>query len=74
MKFKISLIAAAAALSIGGSSCSDYLDKEVDLTLQAENVFSDYDRTRGYQARLYVYLLTLSKDTATPSSAFRKTV
>ncbi len=43
-------------ISMGLSSCSDYLDKEVDLTLQAANVFSDYDRTRGYLAQLYDYL------------------
>lgn len=56
MKIKIYHLAALAALSLGATSCSDYLDKEVDLTLQAENVFSDYDRTRGYLARLYDYL------------------
>ena len=28
----------------------------MDLTLQAANVFSDYDRTRGYLAQLYDYL------------------
>ena len=56
MKIKISTIAAAALLSLPFASCSDYLDKEVDLTLQAENVFSDYDRTRGYLAQLYDYL------------------
>ena len=39
MKLKIFSIAAAAMISMGLSSCSDYLDKEVDLTLQAANVF-----------------------------------
>ena len=43
-------------LSLAGVSCSDYLDKEVDLTLQADVVFGDYDMTRGFQARLYSYL------------------
>lgn len=38
------------------SSCSDYLDKEVDLTLQADNVFADYDMSRGHQAKAYEYL------------------
>lgn len=56
MNSKILSIAAVGLLSIGAASCSDYLDKEVDLTLQAENVFSDYDRTRGYLAQLYDYL------------------
>ncbi len=57
MKFnKISLFA-VSMLSIMGTSCGDdYLNKEVDLTIDAETVFSDYDRTRGFQARLYDYL------------------
>ena len=47
----------AAALAISASSCTDsYLDKEVDLTLDATQVFGDYDMTRGFQARLYDYL------------------
>ena len=54
MKFNIFTIAAAAALTLGAASCS--LDKEVDLTQQAANVFNDYDMTRGFQARLYDYL------------------
>lgn len=56
MKVNIYSIAAAVALVLGGASCSDYLDKEVDLTQQADNVFSDYDMTRGFQAKLYEYL------------------
>ena len=54
MKFNIFTIAAAAVLSMGTAACS--LDKEVDLTQQAANVFNDYDMTRGFQARLYDYL------------------
>lgn len=39
------------------SSCSDdYLNKEVDLTLQAQNLFGDYNMTRGFHAQLYDYL------------------
>jgi hypothetical protein len=56
MKFNKYAIIAATVLSLTGASCSDYLDKEVDLTLQAENVFADYDRTRGFLALLYDYL------------------
>lgn len=57
MKLNKIALYAAAALAIGGTSCGDdYLDKEVDLTLQADNVFSDYELTRGYLARLYDYL------------------
>ena len=38
------------------TSCSDFLDKEVDLTQQADNIFSDYDNTRGFLANIYTYL------------------
>ncbi len=44
------------ALAGATTSCSDFLDKEVDLTQQAENVFSDYDNTRGFLANIYTYL------------------
>ena len=53
MKFNKIALYVAAVLSFGGASCSDYLDKEVDLTLQADNVFSDFDRTRGFLAKMY---------------------
>ena len=47
----------AGMLSLAGASCTDsYLDKEVDLTLQPDMVFSDYDMTRGALAALYNYL------------------
>ncbi len=57
MKFnKISLYV-AGVLSFAGASCTDsYLDKEVDLTLQPDMVFEDYDMTRGALAALYNYL------------------
>ena len=38
------------------TSCSDFLEKEVDLTQQADNIFSDYDNTRGFLANIYTYL------------------
>lgn len=53
MKFNKIALYVAAVLSFGGASCSDYLDKEVDLTLQADNVFSDFDRTHGFLAKMY---------------------
>lgn len=53
MKSRILPIVAGVALLLGGASCNDYLDKEVDLTQQAENVFGDYDMTRGFLAHLY---------------------
>ena len=56
MKLNGYIIAATLFLSFGTVACSDYLDKEVDLTQQADNVFNDYDMTRGFQARLYTYL------------------
>lgn len=56
MKFNKTAIFAAAALALGAASCDSYLDKEVDLTLQPEMVFGDYDMTRGALAKLYEYL------------------
>lgn len=46
-----------AMLTVGGmTSCSDILDKEVDLTYTDENIYSNYDRTRGVLANAYSYL------------------
>lgn len=57
MKTKYILSTIAIALSgMATTSCSDFLDKEVDLTLQADNVFEDYDNTRGFLANIYTYL------------------
>ncbi|MCH5237133.1 MAG: RagB/SusD family nutrient uptake outer membrane protein [Muribaculaceae bacterium] len=56
MKVNIIKYVSIAFLLTGAISCSDFLDKEVDLTQQADNVFNDYDMTRGFQARLYTYL------------------
>lgn len=54
---KSSIIAATVALSAAMVSCSDsYLDKEVDLTLQVDVVFADYNMTRGFLANCYTYL------------------
>lgn len=53
--YKAGMIA-ATLFSLGAASCSDYLDKEVDLTLQDDIIFGDYDMTRGTLARLYDYL------------------
>ena len=54
--YKSSLIALAVGTAAALSSCSDFLDKEVDLTLQADVVFSDFDMTRGFLANIYTYL------------------
>ena len=46
-----------AMLTVGCmTSCSDILDKEVDLTYTDENIYSNYDRTRGVLANAYSYL------------------
>jgi len=48
---------ALGMLLIGAaSSCEDALDKEVDLSLSADQVFSKYDNTRGFLANIYTYL------------------
>lgn len=49
-------LCAFGALGMLTVGCSDFLDKEVDLTLQKDNVYSDYDNTRGSLANLYTYL------------------
>ena len=46
MKKNIIISAMVFALAGATTSCSDFLDKEVDLTQQADNVFSDFDNTR----------------------------
>lgn len=53
---KIISYTTAFALAIGFAGCSDFLDKEVDLTLTEEQVFSSYENTRGVLANLYDYL------------------
>lgn len=47
---------AVALLTVNFTSCDDYLDKEVDLTLDAEQVFQKFENTRGYLANIYTYL------------------
>ncbi len=64
----MALFGAAAA----AGSCSDYLDKEVDLTLQADVVFGDYDMTRGFLANCYTYLPDAFGDFADPNSRMCK--
>lgn len=42
---------------IGFTSCNDsYLDKEVDLSLSADEIFRSYDNTNGFLANVYTYL------------------
>ena len=53
---KIIKYIAVALLAYGTSSCSDFLEKEVDLTLSEEQVFRSYENTRGFLANIYTYL------------------
>lgn len=54
MNNKILTLSVLTALA--SAACSDYLDKEVDMSLKADNVFSKYDNTRGFLANIYTYL------------------
>lgn len=47
---------ATALFCINLTACSDFLDKEVDLTIQAEEVFQKFENTRGFLANIYTYL------------------
>ena len=54
---KILVNISLAMLAVGGmTSCSDILDKEVDLTYTEDNIYGNYDRTRGVLANAYTYL------------------
>lgn len=53
---KIAKYMAVALLALGTSSCSDFLDKEVDLSLSEEQIFSKFENTRGFLANVYSYL------------------
>jgi hypothetical protein len=55
MKRIKSLIAVGVVAALS-ASCSDYLDKEVDLSLDEEQVFSKFENTRGFLANIYTYL------------------
>ncbi len=53
---KIITYMAAALLTVNFTACSDFLDKEVDLTMDEEQVFEKFENTRGYLANIYTYL------------------
>ena len=53
---KIILLFSTALLIIGISSCSDFLDKEFDLSMSEEQVFGNKENTRGFLANIYVSL------------------
>lgn len=43
-------------LMLGTAGCDDFLDKEVDLSLSDEQVFSNFENTRSFLANIYTYL------------------
>lgn len=47
---------AATLLAVNFTACSGFLDKEVDLTLGAEDIFDKAENTRGLLANIYTYL------------------
>ncbi|EGK02515.1 RagB/SusD family nutrient uptake outer membrane protein [Dysgonomonas gadei] len=53
---KIAIYITTALLLLSNHSCSDYLSKEVDLSLSDEQVFSSFENTRGFLANIYTYL------------------
>lgn len=67
---KISAIASAIFAGMALFSCS--LDKEVDLTLQEDVIFGDYDMTRGFLANCYTYLPDAFADYSDGNSRLNK--
>lgn len=53
---KIEIYLITALLVFANSSCSKFLDKEVDLSLSDEQVFRSFENTRGFLANIYTYL------------------
>ncbi|MGL4520004.1 MAG: RagB/SusD family nutrient uptake outer membrane protein [Phocaeicola sp.] len=53
---KIVTYMTAALFALGGVSCSDFLDKEYDLSMSEEQVFSSFENTRGFLANIYTNL------------------
>ncbi len=53
---RVFIYIATALLVASLASCADLLEKEVDLTLDAEQVFAKFENTRGYLANIYTYL------------------
>ena len=53
---KISLYFLTALLAGSLFSCSDFLDKEYDISMSEEQVFSNKENTRGFLANIYTNL------------------
>ncbi|MDR0938802.1 MAG: RagB/SusD family nutrient uptake outer membrane protein [Mediterranea sp.] len=56
MKTSYRNIAIGLLLIAAGTSCSDFLDKEVDLSMSEDQVFSSKENTRGFLANIYTNL------------------
>lgn len=56
MKIKIITLSIVLSAMTGFTSCDDYLDKEVDLSMSQDKIFSKYDSTNGFLANIYNYL------------------
>ena len=52
MKKNLLVYISAGMMALGATSCSDYLDKEVDLTLSQDQIFSKFENTRGFLANV----------------------
>lgn len=53
---RIAIYITTALSALGISACSDFLDKETDLSLSDEQVFSSYENTRSFLSNIYTYL------------------
>ncbi|MGQ1945992.1 RagB/SusD family nutrient uptake outer membrane protein [Geofilum sp. OHC36d9] len=53
---KLILYITSAILALALFSCSDYLDKEYDISMSEDQVFSNEDNTRGFLANIYTNL------------------
>ena len=56
MKNQLKYIAVLAIAALSTTACDDFLEKEVDLSISNEQVFSKFENTRGFLANIYTYL------------------
>lgn len=56
MKKNLFIYIATSLMALGGLSCSDFLDKEVDLSLSQEQIFSNFENTRGFLALSLIHI------------------
>lgn len=53
---KLTLYITSALMVVALYSCNDYLDKEYDISMSEEQVFSNKENTRGFLANIYTNL------------------